>query len=300
MNATTRDVVSPSTPPLTTQSAAGSGTQNLQFPAVDRVAIRIPPFWPEDPEMWFAQVETQFALSDIKQDRTKFNYVAGNLDAKFATEVRDILTLPENSTGRTYENLKTQLIGRLSASQDQKTRRLLEHEEIGDRTPSQFLRHLKGLAGTVFPDSVLRPLWLGRLPAAAQAILATQDQEQLDKLALLADAIVSTLNPKGHILEASTQLTQTAPNHLALEALFQQSSLVTNRVAEMTTTVAEIAASSKNRGRLRSRGRYQRNRSRSRSSNRDGVCWYHSRFGDDAKRCNPEIRPAFLHEVSLV
>ena len=102
--------------------------------------------------MWFAQVETQFALSNVKVDATKFNYVTGNLDAKYAAEVRDILTLPENDPGKTYANLKTQLIGRLSASQDQKTRRLLEHEEIGDRTPSQFLRHLRGLAGSVFPD----------------------------------------------------------------------------------------------------------------------------------------------------
>ena len=71
--------------------------------------------------------------------------------------MRDILTLPENDPSKTYTNLKSQLFGRLSASQDQKTRRLLEHEEIGDRTPSQFFRHLRGLAGNIFPDSVLRP-----------------------------------------------------------------------------------------------------------------------------------------------
>ncbi|KYN42049.1 hypothetical protein ALC56_03518, partial [Trachymyrmex septentrionalis] len=34
-------------------------------------------------------------------------------------------------------------------------RRLLEHEEIGDRKPSQFLRHLRNLAGYVSEDKVL-------------------------------------------------------------------------------------------------------------------------------------------------
>ncbi|XP_033225837.1 uncharacterized protein LOC117178518 [Belonocnema kinseyi] len=131
--------------------------------------------------MWFAQIATQFALSNVQNNTTKFNYIAENLDAKYTAEVRDILTLPEGDPSWTYANLKAQLIDRLSASQDQKTRRLLEHEEIGDQTPSQFLRHLRGLAGNVFPDTVLRPLWLGRLPTAAQAILATQDQKNFDR-----------------------------------------------------------------------------------------------------------------------
>ena len=110
--------------------------------------------------MWFAQVETQFALAGVTTEDTKFNYVAGNFDSKYAIEVRDILTSPPDN-GK-YTKLKSELIRRLSASQDQKTRRLLEREEIGDRTPSQFLRYLRGLAGTIFSDDSLRSLWLGR------------------------------------------------------------------------------------------------------------------------------------------
>ncbi|XP_033228970.1 uncharacterized protein LOC117180585 [Belonocnema kinseyi] len=227
--------------------------------------------------MWFAQVETQFALAGVLLDETKFNYVVGNLDAKFAAEVRDFLT---SSPGpeRTYQRLKTELINRLSASQDQKTRRLLEHEEIGDRTPSQFLRHLRGLAGNVFPDAVLRPLWLGRLPTSMQAILATQDQAQLDKLAQLADAIAEA-TPKTRVSEVSANLA-------SLEAMLQQLALATTRIAEVSVT-SEVASSSRDRGRSPSRGRFRdRSRSRSHRNNEDGVCWYHETFGSDAKKCN--------------
>ena len=66
-------------------------------------------------------------------------------------------------------------------------RRLLEREELGDRKPSCFLRHLRGLAGPVVPDDVLRPLWLGRLPVETQKILASQTSSTLDNLASLAD-----------------------------------------------------------------------------------------------------------------
>ena len=61
--------------------------------------------------MWFAQVETQFALTGITSDETKFNYMAGNLDANYATEVRDVLTSPPDS--EKYEKSKSELLCRL-------------------------------------------------------------------------------------------------------------------------------------------------------------------------------------------
>ncbi|KMQ85850.1 lysosomal alpha-glucosidase-like protein [Lasius niger] len=33
-----------------------------------RMGVRIPPFWPEDPELWFAQAEGQFAICSIEDD----------------------------------------------------------------------------------------------------------------------------------------------------------------------------------------------------------------------------------------
>ena len=58
------------------------------------VGIRIPPFCPEKPAAWFAQLEGQFALSNITQDSTKFCYVISYLDDKYAAEVEDVITNP--------------------------------------------------------------------------------------------------------------------------------------------------------------------------------------------------------------
>ena len=154
-------------------SAENSALANQVFSAeVNRVAVNFPPFWEVYPATWFVNVEAQFALANIVTDETKYNYVVANLDPKFWAEVQDILRNPPAS-GK-YDKLKFELIRRLSISQDQKTRRLLEHEDIGNRKPSQFLRHLRGLAGNVIPEDVLRPLWLARLPAFTQAISASQ------------------------------------------------------------------------------------------------------------------------------
>ncbi|XP_050512887.1 uncharacterized protein LOC126888580 [Diabrotica virgifera virgifera] len=175
--------------------------------SVDRISVKIPPFWPNDPEIWFLQVENQFTLANIKSDATKFNYIVANLDTAYILEVRDIIVSPL-ATER-YAKLKSELIKRLSASQQQKIKRLLEHEELGDRRPSQFLRHLQSLAGTTVPDNIVRSLWLGRLPASTQAILATQAKASLDAVAELADTISEAIAPRAQISEASNALEST-------------------------------------------------------------------------------------------
>jgi len=88
-----------------------------------------------------------------------------------------------------YRTLKRILIQRLTDSQEQQIRQLLEYEEFGDRKPSQFLRRLSTLAGSIVPTELIRTLWLRRLPAQMQAILATRKEDRLEAVADQADRI---------------------------------------------------------------------------------------------------------------
>ena len=47
---------------------------------INIVGIRVPPFWSEKPAVWFAQLEGQFALSNITQEATNFFYVISQTD----------------------------------------------------------------------------------------------------------------------------------------------------------------------------------------------------------------------------
>src|SRR5580765_8436785 len=105
-----------------------------------RMGVRIPPFWPEDPELWFAQAEGQFAICNIEDDNVKYAHVLSRIEPKQAREIKDVITHPPKE--KKYETLKKALIQRLTDSREQQIRQLLEHEELGDRKPSQFLRHL--------------------------------------------------------------------------------------------------------------------------------------------------------------
>nr|XP_033337658.1 uncharacterized protein LOC117226956 [Megalopta genalis] len=163
---------------------------------VSRVTVKIPEFSPTDPELWFAMVEASFETSGVTTEKTKFGYVLGALKPEYAAEVREIIL---NPPAEPFTRLKTELIRRIGASQEQKTRRLLEHEEMGDRKPSQFLRHLRTLGGTAVSEEILRALWLGRLPASMQVILATQRDVELDRVADLADTIADTMGPRTRV-----------------------------------------------------------------------------------------------------
>ncbi|KMQ85816.1 hypothetical protein RF55_15411 [Lasius niger] len=243
--------------------------------SVNRIAVRLPAFWPEDPELWFAQIEGQFALGGIVDDSSKYSYVLSKLEPKQAREIKDVITRPP-STNK-YTAIKSALIQRLTDIQEQRIRQLLEREELGDRKPSQFLRHLTTLAGTVVSNEMLRTLWLGRLPPTTQAILATRKDDELENVAEQADRI-HEVNNRALVLATETTPTGGLQNPWAaqMEALTKQVATLT---AQMSGIVKELR---KGRSRTRSQSRQ---RTRSKTPRKEGICYYHRRFGAEAKKC---------------
>ncbi|XP_033212399.1 uncharacterized protein LOC117169993 [Belonocnema kinseyi] len=201
-------------------------------------------------------------------------FIPANLEPRFAMEVRDIIREPPQSDR--YEKLKSELIRRLSSSQEQKTRRLLEHEELGDRKPSQFLRHLQGLAGSHVSESLVRSLWIGRLPNHIQAILAGQSQSSLDTITDLADSIYE-IDFRKHVLETSIPC--------SFQSMVEE---LRNEITYLRREVAAVISSRENSNRSARTGR-NRSRSRSRTEQQklqdNGNCWYHARFGEKASKC---------------
>uniref|UniRef100_A0A1X7UMH5 DUF7041 domain-containing protein n=1 Tax=Amphimedon queenslandica TaxID=400682 RepID=A0A1X7UMH5_AMPQE len=115
------------------------------YPTTAAVSPKLPPFWPSDPLVWFAQVDAQFSTRNITSEKTMFNYVVASLAPEFAQEVRDVILKPPDS--QPYSALKSALVERTAASEQCRLHQLFNAEEICDRKPSQLKRRMQHLLG---------------------------------------------------------------------------------------------------------------------------------------------------------
>lgn len=250
------------------------------------VTLKLPPFWPSDPELWFAQVEAQFSCRRITTQKTKFDHVVSSLTPQFAAEVRDLLLRPPDD--QPYDTLKAQLIRRTAASEQRKLQLLLTTEELGDRKPTQLLRRMQQLLGDRpgTDESVLKELFLQRLPPNVRMVLAsTPDATTLDKLAEMADKIIEVVAPPPPTLAtpAPSVAAANAPSPLETEVGQLRADL-----ARLEKLVVQQLA----RPRSSSRSPYRSSRrspspaaTPGTSTPTDAYCWYHRKFGSQAHSC---------------
>lgn len=206
-----------------------------------------------------------------------------SLSPEYATEVRDlILALPADTP---YNTLKTQLIQHTAASEQRRLQQLFQSEDLGDRKPTHLLRRMQQLLGDkagTLDSSVLRELYLQRMPANVRMVLASSpDTSTVDNLAQLADKIVEVATPSVSAMSAT---------HLSDE--FERLRAEVTGLQKVVETLS-LTATARERSRSRSKGpMYPRGRSPSPrpppASDSDPdhrLCWYHRRFGDQARKC---------------
>ena len=256
--------------------------QPVPQPRVAAVSVKLPPFWPADPAVWFLQVEAQFSLKGIVQQRTRFDHVIAVLAPEVATEVRDLIINPP--ADNPYDLLKAALIKRTEASEQRRLQQLLTAEELGDRKPSQLLRRMQQLLGDSgpAPDSAfVRQLFLQRLPPSVRMVLASSSSNlSLQQLAEMADRILE-------VSQVPTVTPVTDPN---VSEMRQLTATLTRLVAALDTTLSHSCETSDGRRQSRSPSRSasrSSSRQQSRSSSPSGLCWYHRRFGPNARKCRP-------------
>ena len=171
------------------RSSSPLGRQS-QRRATNLPKFRIATFYASDVELWFNQIETQFALHQINDDDERYSLTCAALSGEIASDVRDVLLQPFRSNK--YDSLKAILIERRGLTTPERVNKVISGEKIGNDIPSRFLWRLQKTAGlgtkAVVGKAVTRQAFIRQMPASIRAHLATQpDSATLESLAVLAD-----------------------------------------------------------------------------------------------------------------
>ena len=149
---------------------------------------------------------------------------------------------------QTYENLKATLIKRTSLSEEQRMRKLVALGPLGDRRPSQLFRDMQLLdPGDDAGSGMKKSIFINLMPAHIRAVLRASKDLSLAEISDLADRV---LDPQDSTASGFFPISQVSPQAPPSPSDVQ----VLRRPAAQQST---------------------------------NFCWYHSRWGSKAKKCNP-------------
>lgn len=254
--------------------------------------IKFPEFWSSDSELWFLTAESIFRKSRITSSLTKFDYVVAALPQSTASVVRDILRSPP--ADQPYETLRKELIRRTTESEQRRLQQLLTAEELGDRKPTELLRrmeHLLGDKATTMDTSIFKELFLQRLPSQVRMILSTSATDSISTLARMADQIMDVGSPTISAVRQetpSTSCTTVTDIGSQLARLLSFNDHIEAKVSELSREIRNLQSRPSRSLTVNPRTNAGRHHSESRAgSPLPRVCWYHQRYGSQARACRP-------------
>lgn len=275
-------------------------------PEASRVTVKLPPFWENRPEIWFLQLEAQFAIARITTEETRFHHLVAQLDPKYIENCWDII---QSDSEDKYSEAKGRLLSIFNLSEEAKLRDLL-NVELGALKPSQLLLRMKSLAGKEITGKALRTLWMDKLPESIRSVLVIS-QEDLDRQAAMADRL-SELRLKNETcsVAATPGSANRDSDHLAARLRH-----IEGRLAEIPLGRSNQRDRPTGRDRRTSHSRpgsSSRNRNHQGSQDARDECFYHARFGRRARKCQSpckwrragnygqqqDARPALLHRTN--
>ncbi|KAL0820733.1 hypothetical protein ABMA28_006561 [Loxostege sticticalis] len=253
------------------------------------LSMRVPPFWRDRPRLWFIAFEA--ATDDLKKSEAqRAQMVIAQLQKEDIEQVCDLLYNPP--ADHQYTALKERLISVYEESDGKQLQKLLSDMELGDQKPSQLLRRMKTLALNKVPDNTLRLMWMNLLPPHVRSVLVVSDTisqtTALDELAKLADKM---LEQHHQVSAVSTVAIPHQDSQYSMQFLVEEIRKLQTEISELKTHRNSSSTRYRNHSRNRQRRHTSPSRSddnnarRDRSATPSPHCYYHRRFGKNAKRC---------------
>ena len=168
--------------------------------------------------------------------------------------------------------------------------------------PTEFLAKcqmdLKNLGlSTENDNEIFKNFFIGALPDTVKAILSGNNTQDLTELAKIADNIIKHLRPSASLFNINKQETANTAtsNNISNEQLSQRIDTLTSQLSNLASSICAIAqqkqASSSSPSHRSRRSSITHSDTSSNAPRRfTGICYYHSRFDNNARCCRPGCR----------
>ncbi|GFU15042.1 hypothetical protein TNCV_3702281 [Trichonephila clavipes] len=140
---------------------------------------------------------------------------------------------------------------------------------------------MKELSNGQLQDDFLQ-MWLQRMPPHIQTVLSASS-EPLDKLAIIADKVSEVVGSSSTICAATTVSPPSQSSSCSVQPTMDS---LARQIQELSLRVAELTRERNSSRHQRYSSDRRRSHSRSRSVNRgSGICYYHRRYKEQARKC---------------
>ena len=151
--------------------------------------VKLPDFWDDYPDLWFAKAEEEFLVKGVTQETTKYSYLVGALPKAVANRVHDALVAKDDNAP--YTTLKKRLIKAFTPTPYQRAEQLLdlpaEHAERPSSLMDRMLSLLPHDVDRNQPGFLFQALFLRKLPADIRVVLASELDRNMVELGQRAD-----------------------------------------------------------------------------------------------------------------
>lgn len=267
---------------------------------------KLPKFSPkeQDPEAWFNLTNVIFEAFNVTDDKQRFALALTEISKQGDLPFSDLTSdAPEEDR---FDWLKVEVTRRLGITRESRMMQLLKGEERGDRRPSEYVRSLKNKAPqSILRDTQIKMALINSMPADCQRYLQPfiqdPDEKALDQMVRHAEVfydnpigISAVQQPTTSASSSSPSVSQNAPVE------FASKNEVMAMIANALKPQSEPNRRPRQFNRANNRQNYNRARNYTNSNNKntkrsaesddithtaDGICKFHHRFGESARKC---------------
>ena len=229
----------------------------VEEPDVNTLTVKLPTFWADKPEAWFAQADSHFAARRITNQVTKFHLTVIALDAETVNGVLDLIEGPPDS--RAYEQLKERLVQSFRVSTLDKIKKVLDCPPVADEIPGRLADKIMAWIRNIGSEDFAKAVFMLKLPEGVRKVMWAEPV-------------------------ASWETTKARANALwHAERARSGAALYTTEAAEEAEADTNAVAA-KASGSRRSGSRFQEF-ARSFEVRPNGPCVFHAFFGATATKC---------------